>query len=455
MLAPLIHEPLSGDPSQVIESGDGCAWWDFACKGGQEIANAGLSAITRSIASGAEILLGQLVKTIDSQAAVPLADPTYRHVYYGFLALAAPLVGVVLSVALVMACVRRDAGTLIRAGVGVGVAALGGALYIVLAQLLVAVDDWLSHGVVRVTGHDLPDSIAQLAEGFRHIAGAPGEIAANMLLIILMLIMLVAGLILWFVFVLRKIAILVVVAFAPLLIVGYLWAPTRAWVRRTTEVLIALVFTKTAIFTVFGIGLALLTRGTQQSLSDFVGTTVLLCGACFAPVAMLRLVHFAADSHLAGDAMTTLRGGLRPVTSRLGHGSRGGSAPSMGRRDMAKAQGQAPTPEPARATAIDTNAAGPSTAPGASTTGAAANKGAGSGAAGAANAAGGAATGGALLAGQVALEGAQKTAGAASETAQGLADSVGGPRGFEPAVDRADVPLSGPTPTMPHEKRDE
>ena len=58
-----------------------------------------------------------------------------------------------------------------------------------------------------------------------------------MLLILLMLIMLVAGLILWFVLVLRQIAILVVVAFAPLLIAGYLWAPTRSWVRRATEVL--------------------------------------------------------------------------------------------------------------------------------------------------------------------------------------------------------------------------
>ena len=156
-----------------------------------------------------ESLLGQIVKTIDSQSAVPLADPAYRHVYYGFLALAAPLIGVVLSIALVMACVRRDAGSPLRAGLSVGVAALGGGLYIVLAQLLLAVDDWLSHGVVRVTGHDLADSIAQLAAGFRHIAGAPGEMTANMLLI-----MLVAGLILWFVFVLRKIAILVVVAFA-------------------------------------------------------------------------------------------------------------------------------------------------------------------------------------------------------------------------------------------------
>ena len=445
MLSSVLY--AAGDPADLAKPADSCAWWDFACKGGHDIANAGLSAITRSIASGAETLLGQIVKTIDSQSAVPLADPTYRHVYYGFLQLAAPLIGVVLSIALVVACVRRDAGTLVRAGVGVGVAGLGGAFYIVLAQLLVAVDDWLSHGVVRITGHNLADSIAQLAGGFRHVAGASGEITANMLLILLMLIMLVAGLILWFVFVLRKIAILVVVAFAPLLIVGYLWAPTRSWARRTTEVLIALVFTKTAIFTLFGIGIALLSRGTQQSLSDFVGTTVLLCGACFAPVAMLRLVHFAADSHLAGDAMSTLRGGVQPVAGRLPGGRRGGSAPSMGRQDMANSQGQAPRPEPTQASTIGPAAV--TEGPGAATAGGA------PGGAGAASAAGGAATGGAVLAGQVALEGAKKTTGAASDTAHGLAESTSASSGPEPSPDPADAPLSGPTPPMPHEKGDE
>src|SRR4051794_18679370 len=213
----------------------GCAWWNLACKGGEHVANAGLSAITKSIASGAEMLLSQIVLTIDESSTVPLSDPTYRHVYYGFLGLAVPLIGVVLSAALILAAVRRDGATLARALTGIGVATVGGALYIVFAQLLVAIDDSLSHGVVRVTGYNLTSSIQQIAVGFHNIAGAPGELAANMLLILLMLIMLVSGLILWFVLVLRKIAILVVVAFAPLLIVGYLWAPTRSWVRKSTE----------------------------------------------------------------------------------------------------------------------------------------------------------------------------------------------------------------------------
>jgi len=404
------------DTSTLAPPSD-CAWWNLACKGGEHVANSGLSAITKSIASGTEMLLSQIVKVIDESATVPLADPTYQHIYFGFLGLAAPLIGVVLCIALIVASLRRDAATLGRAVAGIGVAALGGALYIVFAQLLIALDDYLSRGVVRVTGYNLTAAIESLAVGFHNIAGAPGEMAANMLLILLMLIMLVAGLILWFVLVLRKMAILVVVAFAPLLIAGYLWAPTRSWVRKLTEVLIALVFTKTAIFALFGIGLALLSRGTAQSLSDFVGTTVLMCGACFAPLVMLRLVHFAADTHLAGDAIGTLRGGVTPVTSRLGRRS---PSAAMGRSDLARSQTDAPRPEPITA-GTTAGSASQRTASTAGATGSAASStSAGAGA--------GAAAGGPAVAGAMVAASAAKTTGEASmRAADRLADQASAP----------------------------
>ena len=404
----------------------GCAWWNLACKGGSAVANSGLSAITKSIASGTEMLLGEIVKTVDESSTVPLADPTYRHVYFGFLGLAVPIIGVVLCIALIVAAARRDPATLGRALVGVGVATVGGSLYIVFAQFLVALDDWLSHGIVRVTGHNLSDSINGLAVGFHEVAGAPGEMAANMLLILLMLTMLVAGLILWFILILRKIAILVVVAFAPILIAGYLWAPTRSWVRKTTEVLIALVFTKTAIFALFGVGLSLLSRGNGQSLSDFVGATVLMCGVCFAPLVMLRLVHFAADTHLAGDAMGTLRGGLNPVTSRLpGHSP----VAAMGRHDLARTQGQAPTPtmpEPTMATTLPLGggpSGGPSGGPGIGSGATAAGQAGASGGGAAVNAGGAGASGGAAPAAGaagVATAGVALGAQAAGETAKSV-----------------------------------
>ena len=150
-------------------------------------------------------------------------------------------------------------------------------------------------------------------------------------MLVLMVFALIAGVVLWIVLLLRKMAILVVVAFAPLLIAGWLWAPTRSWSRKATEVLVALVFSKTVIYMIFGIGMSLLLRS-NQSLSDFVGVVVLLCGACFAPLVMLRLVHFAADSHLAGEMVGNLRAGVQPTLNEV-HGDR--SHPGMQRRKMA------------------------------------------------------------------------------------------------------------------------
>src|SRR5680860_1493862 len=125
-----------------------CEWWNLVCQGGHQVVDAGLGAITRATANGANQLLGEIVRVVDESTQVPLADPTYQRIYAGFLGLAAPLMGVILCLAVIVAAIRRDPGTLGRAVTGVLVAGLGGGLYIVLAQLLVGLDDWLSHGIV-------------------------------------------------------------------------------------------------------------------------------------------------------------------------------------------------------------------------------------------------------------------------------------------------------------------
>lgn len=325
--SPVTAGAFGGRPSA------GCSWWNLVCQGGHSLFGSGLSAVTRALASGIAQLLSQITKVLDSSTRVPLADPTYRHIYFGFAALAVPLVAVVLLGALIVAAVRRDGTVLRRAVGGVGVAAFGGALFIVFAQLLVAVDNWLSHAIVGVTGHGIAEGLNTLAAEFSAM-DPNDQTSANMLMILLMLVILVAGLALWFVFVLRQIAILVVVAFAPLLIAGWLWAPTRSWVRRATETVVALIFTKAAIFALFGIGLALLFRDSGQTMSDFVGEVILLCGACFAPLGMLKLVHFAADSHIAAGAMGSLRGGVDPVLRR-GRQAMAAATP-MGRTQIAR-----------------------------------------------------------------------------------------------------------------------
>jgi len=456
----------------IETAGDGCAWWDLPCQAGGHVLDSGLAAITQAIAAGAGQLMSEIVEIVDESTQVPLQDPTYQRIYAGFLGLAGALVAIVLCFALIVAAIRRDPGTFGRAISGLVFAGLGGALYIVMAQLLVGIDNWLSQGVVRVTGQDLNDALSEMASGFEQVGGTAGAAAANMLLIILMMLMLVAGLILWFVLVLRQIAILVVVAFAPLLISGYLWAPTRAWVRRATEVLIALVFTKTAIFTIFGIGLALLGRGTEQRLSDFVGTLVLVIGACFAPLVMLRLVHFAADTHLAGDVIGTLKSGAAPVTSRIPQLHHGDGRHAMARAPTSHHTSNSAGPQPAttlspRVTPWEgtPSASGVGPAGGPSTAVPAAGAGGATGAAGASGvagagaktpAAGGGAAAGAASAvgavattvvatGQKAADVAQKSANHLAEvTTRGSNDAGGRPRDQRPTEDKAEPPLPGP-----------
>ena len=55
-----------------------------------------------------------------------------------------------------------------------GVAAVGGAVYVLFAQFLVALDDWLAHGVVAVTGSDFGNQMADLTDKFQ-LMGTPAR----------------------------------------------------------------------------------------------------------------------------------------------------------------------------------------------------------------------------------------------------------------------------------------
>jgi type IV secretion system protein TrbL len=283
MLSLALVQPPPQDPPSTASAGDDCAWWNLVCQGGQQVADSSLNALTASMVNGLASLFGQITKVVDESTQVPVADPTYRDTYYGFVGLAVPLIALVYFLALLSAGLRRDPRALTRATVGIGVAGIGGVVYVIFAQLLIALDDWLAHGIVAVTGADFHAQMTEMAMKFEQMGGVVGGLAADFLMLILMLFALVAGVVLWIVLLLRKMAILVVVALAPLLIAGWLWTPTRSWSRKATEVLVALVFCKSVIYVIFGIGMSLLLRD-SQSLSDFVGVVVLLTGACFAPL---------------------------------------------------------------------------------------------------------------------------------------------------------------------------
>jgi type IV secretion system protein TrbL len=444
----MIISPLTGPPplapTPTNPASNECAWWNLVCQGGQQVADSSLSALTQSMVNGLASLFGQITKVVDESTRVPLADPIYRDTYYGFVGLAVPLITAVYLLALLSAGLRRDPRALTRATVGVAVAGIGSVVYVIFAQLLVGLDDWLSHGVVAVTGADFQAQMTKMALKFEEMGGMAGGIAANFLMLVLMLFALIAGVVLWIVLLLRKMAILVVVALAPLLIAGWLWGPTRSWSRKATEVLVALVLCKSVIYVIFGIGMSLLLRD-SQSLSDFVGVVVLLTGACFAPLVTLRLVHFAADSQLASDMVGTLRASAQPTLSRVPHPHLSGAS----RSHMAKEYASSSKSSSARGgEAVSTSAApGPQAGAGAAAT----RPSAGTTATGAGSSAGGgsaaAATGGPAGAG---LAAAGVAAASATQATKKVGKSVSTlPQAIDDDPPRPVSP--GPSPT--HEER--
>jgi type IV secretion system protein TrbL len=441
-----LTEPTPQGPTPTAPSGDDCAWWNLVCQGGQQVADSSLSALTASMVNGLASLFGQITKIVDESTQVPVADPTYRDTYYGFVGLAVPLIALVYFLALLSAGLRRDPRALTRATVGIAVAGIGGVVYVVFAQLLIALDDWLAHGVVAVTGADFHAQMTDMAMKFEQMGGVAGGLAADFLMLILMLFALIAGVVLWIVLLLRKMAILVVVALAPLLIAGWLWTPTRSWSRKATEVLVALVFCKSVIYVIFGIGMSLLLRD-SQSLSDFVGVVVLLTGACFAPLVTLKLVHFAADSQLASDMVGTLQAGAQPTLARVPHPR----MPGANRRHMAReyASGQKASSAGGGQAVSSPKASGPQAGAGSVATGSKA-AGGGTGASGAAGAAGGTKAAAAAGPAGVALAVGATAASAAVEKSKRLGPALSPSRR---AVDEGAPPPVSPGPPPTHEER--
>jgi len=444
------YDAISDRTSQAAPLDGDCAWWNLVCQGGQQVADSGLNAITQSMISGLVALFGQITKVVDESTRVPLADEAYRDTYYGFAGLAVPVIAAVYFVALLSAAFHRDPRALVRATVGIAVAAIGGVVYVLFAQLLVATDDWLAHSVVSVTGADFGEQMGEIAGKFERMGGAVGAAAANFLMLILMFSTLVAGVVLWVVLLLRKMAILVVVVFAPLLIAGWLWPPTRSWSRKATEVLVALVFCKSVIYVIFGVGMSLLFRD-SQSLSDLVGVVVLLVGACFAPLVMLRLVHFAADSQLAGEMVGTLRSAAQPTVNRLA----GGSSTAVSRNQMARdyaTRASGSTAKGGRAVTSSVRGAGKSSGAVGSPTGATAGASSGAGvgkaatgATGATGGAGAAGAGGAGAAGGPAGVAVAVGAQAVNKGAEGVKKGAGRAVGATQALTSA--PAAAPPPT--------
>jgi len=284
--------------------------------------------------------------------------------------------------------IRRIAGNLPAAVAGMVVTSA------VVGRLL-ALTDALSDAVLVNTDNQ---SLHFLSGFGKTITTGPGGFAA----VVLGLLAVVGGLLLWIELIVRASLVYVLVAISPLGFAATLWPSAKGILRKSIELLLAVILSKLVICITLAIGVAALSgagtagpagagfaSGAGASLGALLVGTVLLGIAAFSPFIVLKLVPVAEAAVVAqGISRGPLRAGQSGMStaysastlSRLAGGGPGGGAP-----------GAPGGPGPAGGSGAAGSAGSPSAAGGAGAGGAASG--------GAAAGGGGAAAGGAAATG--------------------------------------------------------
>jgi len=329
--------------------------------------------------------------------------------------------------------IQGDAGGMIRRIAGNLPAAVGGMVVTtaVVGRLL-ELTDALSAAVLVNTDNQ---SLHFLSGFGKTITTGPGGFAA----VVLGLLAVVGGLLLWIELIVRASLVYVLVAISPLGFAATLWPSAKGILRKSIELLLAVILSKLVICITLAIGVAALSgagtagpagagfaSGAGASLGALLVGTVLLGIAAFSPFIVLKLVPVAEAAVVAqGISRGPLRAGQSGMStaysastlSRLAGG--GGGAPGApGGSGPAGGSGAA-------------GSAGPPSAAGGAGAGGAASGGAGAGggaAAGGAASTGAAAAAGpagvAVAAGAAVVSGAAKAARKVADTASTTADNA-------------------------------
>ncbi|MCL9760737.1 hypothetical protein [Frankia sp. AiPa1] len=193
--------------------------------------------------------------------------------------------------ACIMGAVRGDPHIFTRAGAATGTAIMGSFVALALLQMILTASDGMADafGDGKPLGADLVAQLRALPD--------QGNFALDLVLSLLVAMFSFA---LFVVLYIRKVAIIVIAVFIPLYLAGQPTMSTSGWIKRATEMLLALIFAKPVIYAIFALGAGMASDSTgstvDQTLTILSGTVVMIA-AVFAPFVLMHLLGFA-DVHL-------------------------------------------------------------------------------------------------------------------------------------------------------------
>ncbi len=278
---------------------------------------------------------------ISTTTTVDLSGDWFRADLRVSAALAGVMVGALFILQVIKGALRRDPHALGRALTGCGIAFLGATAAIIVTDLLLALTDALSNGVVHLAGQRDLASMGKLLTPVG-VLTAGGFTPA--LVIALSVFFVIASVLVWAVFIIRKALIIVAAVFAPIAFGGAPADATRGWVRKWIEFTLAMVFSKLVVVLIFTIALSLMSHsgGGWTGLSNLLTGLLLLILASFSPWMVFKLVHFiggdlaaahhssvASDTRAAAGSMTAMGARAKGSAQKLFAG-RSGAASGAG-----------------------------------------------------------------------------------------------------------------------------
>lgn len=282
------------------------------CNVGGEAAGALVAApfdwLAQAVGGAAAWMFESVWAIFDTTTLVDLTSEQYVTVYNVVFGVAIFLMLIFFFLQVGTGLVRRDAGALQRAVLGLAKSVLGSFVVITLTAMLLEIVDQLCVGIVHATGttmEEMGDRIAAMALGLTAInVAAPG--VGAILTIVLGGLAVTGAAIVWGTLLIRKALLLVAIVVAPLALSGASWDATRGWIARWATFVLALIVSKLVIVLVFLVATAQVSSPIDfdlASIADPIAGIVLMFIAAFAPYMTYRFISFMGiDLHHAVSA---------------------------------------------------------------------------------------------------------------------------------------------------------
>jgi type IV secretion system protein TrbL len=259
---------------------------------GETAANSAWNSFLDWMASGLSDMSGTVFQRFSTSTSPRFDQQWWKDNLDLMIGVSLPILVAVFVLQCVSAVIRREPGRLGHAALGALLGTAGVPLAVGVISTCGKVVDEISLGILGT------DATSAGLKRMTDIASVWTVASLGGFLLLAVELGLLAMFSLYFVMVVREVALLAFVVFAPVAMASWTWSATRHWLRRWVEIVGALLFSKIAMAVVFTLGISAFGasgQGNASNLGTFIAGILLIAMAAFTPLVTYTFIHWAGD----------------------------------------------------------------------------------------------------------------------------------------------------------------